>query len=123
MLFRWPMTGDRQAPVPTPLPFWLKPSRYDERKSIFSLFYVTTFIASSLSLALPPTIAPTRLMLAGTPSPRSSGARLAIYIALTEGCFVRGRFLSGDRATGGPSRYRRWDGGSCQHLLCSRTIT
>jgi hypothetical protein len=63
-----PMTGDTQAPVPAALPFWLRP------KSILGRFSLTTFIQSSHRLAMPPTLAPHRLMLADTSSPHGLDA-------------------------------------------------
>lgn len=46
--------------------FWLRPA------STFGLLFVTAFIESSHVLAMPSTLAPCRLMLAATPSPRGS---------------------------------------------------
>jgi hypothetical protein len=47
--------GEEEAPAPGHLPFWFKPV------SAFGLLKFTTFISSSLELAMPSTLAPDRL--------------------------------------------------------------
>src|SRR6266849_7954140 len=73
------MTGEKQAPVPATVPFWLKPV------SIFGLPEVTTFIKSSHVFTIPPIQPPLRLMLAETPSPHGSGASRVTVGTLSEG--------------------------------------
>jgi len=66
---RWvSMTGERQAPVPAPVPFWPKPL------SIFGLPEVTTLSTRAPVCTIPPIPPPLRLMLAETPSPHGAGA-------------------------------------------------
>jgi len=62
------MTGERQAPVPAPVPFWPKPL------SIFGLPEVTTLSTRAPVCTIPPIPPPLRLMLAETPSPHGAGA-------------------------------------------------
>ena len=62
------MTGYYQDPVPTPVPFWLKPG------SIFGLSLLTTFIESSHVFTIPSIQPHLRLMLGETPSSHDSGA-------------------------------------------------
>jgi hypothetical protein len=62
------MAGYRQNPVPTTVPFWLKPV------SIFGLLLFTAFIESSHVLTVPSIQSHLRLMLADTPFPHGSGA-------------------------------------------------
>ena len=59
--------------------FWLKPV------SIFGLLTITTFNESSLMLAMPSTLAPIRLMLAGTASPHGCVPVLHRRIHCSEG--------------------------------------
>ena len=68
------MTGYYQDPVPTPVPFWLKPG------SIFGLVLITTFIKSSHVFTIPSIQPHLRLMLADTPSPRGSGASESLWV-------------------------------------------
>jgi hypothetical protein len=62
------MPGYYRDPVPTPVPFWLKPL------SILGLVLITTFIESAHLFTIPSIQPRLRLMLAETPSPRGSGA-------------------------------------------------
>jgi len=73
------MTGDWRDPVPTTVPFWLKPL------SIFGLSLFTTFIESSHVFTIPSIQAHLRLMLAETPSPRGSGASRMTVGPVSEG--------------------------------------
>src|SRR4029453_17475363 len=59
--------------------FWLKPL------SIFGLFFLTTFIKSSHMFTIPSIQPRLRLMLADTPSLRSSGASPRTVGTLSEG--------------------------------------
>ena len=66
---RWvSMTGERQAPVPAPVPFWPKPL------SIFGLFIFTTFIESAPVFTIPPIQPHLHLMLVEAPCPCGFGA-------------------------------------------------
>ena len=63
--------GGDESPRAHHIAVWPRPD------SIFGLLRMTTFIESSHVLAMPSTLAPCRLMLAATPSPHGSDARLA----------------------------------------------
>lgn len=63
------MAGDGTTPAPTALPYWLRPSTLGR-------FYITTFIESSHTLAMPSTLALGRLMLAARPAPHGFGLPL-----------------------------------------------
>ena len=73
------MTGYYRDPVPAPVPFWLKPV------SIFGLVLITTFSESSHLFTIPSIQPRLRLMLADTPSLRSSGANPKTVGTLSEG--------------------------------------
>ena len=73
------MTEYYQDSVPAPVPFWLKPI------SIFGLVLITTFIESSHVFTIPSIQPRLRLMLADTPSLRSSGASPQTVGTLSEG--------------------------------------
>ena len=73
------MTGEKQDPVPAPVPLWLKPV------SIFGLAEVTTCIKRSHVFTIPPIPPPLRLRLAETPSPHGSGASRVTVGTLSEG--------------------------------------
>ena len=77
------MTGYYQDPVPTTVPFWLKPN------GIFGLVLITTFTASSHVFTIPFIQPRLRLMLADTPSPHGSGASRVTVGTVSEGS-VRG---------------------------------
>jgi hypothetical protein len=73
------MTGETSGPCANYGAFWLK------LISIFSLLLLTAFIKSSRLLAMPPTLAPRRLMLAVPSSPLGSDGSLATVGTLSEG--------------------------------------
>jgi len=73
------MTGYYQDPVPTPVPFWLKPG------SIFGLVLITTFIKSSHVFTIPCIQPRLRLMLADTPFSHSAGASQETVGTVSEG--------------------------------------
>ena len=64
----WPMVGDTTAPAPAASPFGFGLSAF------FGRLFITTFNESSLTLAMPSTLAPSRLMLAAASSPRGLDA-------------------------------------------------
>ena len=73
------MTGEPGAPVPTTVPFWLKPL------SIFGLLFFTTFIESSHVFTIPSIRPHLRLMLADTPFPHGAGVSRVTVGTVSEG--------------------------------------
>jgi hypothetical protein len=73
------MTGYYRDPVPTPVPFWLKPV------SIFGLVLLTTFSERARLFTLPSIQPHLRLMLAETPSPHGSSASRKTVGTVSEG--------------------------------------
>lgn len=76
-----------EASGPGDDPLWVRP------RSIFGLFILTTGLKSAQLCTIPSTLAPPRLMLAGTSFPHGFGAPPRGVATLSEGFQPRGTLL------------------------------